>query len=65
MEQESKTSEEISRNIEAISSVAEENAEGTSMINRNAELIYSSTDALNSMMERFKVNVNEIRMIES
>ncbi len=65
LEQESKTSEEISRNIEAISAVAEENAEGTSMINRNAELLYSSTDSLNSLMERFKININEIRMIEN
>ncbi len=64
LEQESKTSEEISRNIEAINAVASENAESTSMINRSAEFFYSSTDTLNKMMEKFKVNLNKLSMIE-
>jgi methyl-accepting chemotaxis protein len=65
IEEESTTSEEISRNVEAISAVAEETAESSGIINRNAELLYSSTESLESLMRKFVVGQQATRMLEN
>ena len=65
IEQESKTSEEISKNIESISVVAEETAESTAIINRNAELLYSSTEALENLMNKFVVGQDGTKLLEN
>jgi methyl-accepting chemotaxis protein len=65
IEEESKTSEEISRNVEAISVVAEETAESSGIINRNAELLYSSTESLENLMNNFVVGEQATKMLEN
>ncbi len=59
-EQQTATAEEISQNIEAISTVTQQNASGTQQIASTAEDLNRMTENLQKLMQRFKIEDEEI-----
>ena len=55
-EQQSSSIEEISKSIEMINGVSQQSAEGVNQIARSAEDLYRLTNALQNLIDQFKVN---------
>ncbi|MFO7445556.1 MAG: methyl-accepting chemotaxis protein [Ignavibacteriaceae bacterium] len=60
-EEQSSAAEEISRNIELISNVAGQNADGTRQIAKTAEELNGLTINLDSLIKKFKISRNEAK----
>jgi len=59
-EEQSSTSEQISMNVEAINNVTQQGTQGTQQVSRAAENLYQLTENLNSLINQFKLNEDEI-----
>ena len=58
-EEQSTTAEQISRSIETISGVSNENTSGIQMIAKSAQDLNSMTENLNQLIKRFTINIEE------